>query len=174
MSDMSDDFSEHCKSLKLISRFGAHSVPDLQLSCRDWTWWVGSQYHSGNDLVSIRQHAITWTYDYKDWQQNTIQKPKSWYNSLCQTDTTWHHRTWSTLVLVMACCLTAPTHYLSQRWLISQVLWHSPEGNITGNRAILFRSHWDKWLASLLVLAWRHINGSVTSFEPFMCWIAWI
>ena len=30
----------------------------------------------------------------------------------------------------MACCLTAPSHYLNQCWLIiSEVLWHSPEGN---------------------------------------------
>ena len=30
----------------------------------------------------------------------------------------------------MACCLTAPSHYLNQCWLaISKVLWHSSEGN---------------------------------------------
>ena len=35
---------------------------------------------------------------------------------------------WSTLVQVMACCLTAPSHYLNQCWLIiSTVLWHSSE-----------------------------------------------
>ena len=35
---------------------------------------------------------------------------------------------WSTLVQVMACCLTAPSHYLNQCWLIiSKVLWHSSE-----------------------------------------------
>ena len=32
----------------------------------------------------------------------------------------------------MACCLTAPSHYLNQCWLlISQILWHSPESNFT-------------------------------------------
>ena len=32
----------------------------------------------------------------------------------------------------MACCLTAPIHYLNQCCLIiSQVLWHSPAGNFT-------------------------------------------
>ena len=37
----------------------------------------------------------------------------------------------STLVQVMACCLTAPSHYLNQSWLIiSMVLWHSSEGII--------------------------------------------
>ena len=37
-------------------------------------------------------------------------------------------RSGSTLVQVMACCLTAPSHYLNQCWLIiSKVLWHSSE-----------------------------------------------
>ena len=50
----------------------------------------------------------------------------------------WWHRSVSTLVQVMACCLTAPSHYLNQCWnliivIISQVLWHSPEINFTGS-----------------------------------------
>ena len=52
-------------------------------------------------------------------------------NSLWPSDDTWQHRSGSTLVQVMACCLTAPSHYLNQCWLIiSKVLWHSPEGII--------------------------------------------
>ena len=32
----------------------------------------------------------------------------------------------------MACCLMAPSHYLNQYgFLISEVLWHSPEGKLT-------------------------------------------
>ena len=47
-------------------------------------------------------------------------------NSLAPSDAIWWHRTVSTLVQVMACCLTAPSHYLNQCWLImSRVLWHS-------------------------------------------------
>ena len=38
------------------------------------------------------------------------------------------------LAQVMACCLTAPSHYPNQCWLIiSEVLWHSPDGNFTEN-----------------------------------------
>ena len=44
------------------------------------------------------------------------------------------HRSGSTLAQVMACCLMAQSHYLSQSWLIiHMVLWHSPKdkaGNI--------------------------------------------
>ena len=51
-----------------------------------------------------------------------------WVNSLWPSDAIWHWRSWSTLVQVMACCLTAPSHYLNQCWLmISKVLWHSSE-----------------------------------------------
>ena len=39
-------------------------------------------------------------------------------NSLRPSDAIWWHRSGSTLAQVMACCLTAPSHYLNQCWLI--------------------------------------------------------
>ena len=46
----------------------------------------------------------------------------------------WQHTSRSPLAQVMACCLMAPNHYLSQCWvIIREVLWHSPEANFTGN-----------------------------------------
>ena len=46
--------------------------------------------------------------------------------SLRPSDTIWWQRSGSTLAQVMACCLTAPSHYLNQCWLIiSEVQWHS-------------------------------------------------
>ena len=48
------------------------------------------------------------------------------FHSLGPSDAIWCWRSWSTLVQVMACYLTAPSHYLNQCWLtISKVLWHS-------------------------------------------------
>ena len=38
-------------------------------------------------------------------------------------DAIWRHRSGSTLAQVMACCLTAPSHYLYQCWLFIKVLW---------------------------------------------------
>ena len=38
--------------------------------------------------------------------------------SLWPSDAIWRHGSWSTLVQVMVCCLTAPSHYLNQCWLI--------------------------------------------------------
>ena len=38
-------------------------------------------------------------------------------NSLWSSDAIWQHRSGSPLAQVMACCLTAPSHYLNQCWL---------------------------------------------------------
>ena len=57
-------------------------------------------------------------------------------NSSWPSEPIWCHKTWSTtmLVQVMACCLTAPTHYLNECWqIISEVLRHSPQGNLRWN-----------------------------------------
>ena len=40
------------------------------------------------------------------------------FNSLWPSDAIWWHRSGSTMAQVMACCLTAPSHYLNQCWLI--------------------------------------------------------
>ena len=58
----------------------------------------------------------------------------TWFNSLWPSDDIWRQGSRSTLAQVMACCLTAPSHYLNQCWLmISEVLWHTPDSNFTGN-----------------------------------------
>ena len=40
------------------------------------------------------------------------------FNSLWSSDAIGHRRSWSTLVLVMACCLMVPSHYLNSCWFI--------------------------------------------------------
>ena len=48
-----------------------------------------------------------------------------WVNTLWPSDTIWWHRSSSTLVKIMACCL-------NQCFLISsKILWHSSEGNFS-------------------------------------------
>ena len=55
------------------------------------------------------------------------------FNLLWPSDAIWRHGTRSTLAQVMACSLTAPSHYLNQCWLIiSEVPWHSSQGIIIG------------------------------------------
>ena len=60
--------------------------------------------------------------------------------TLWPSDAIWRHRSMSTLAQVMACCLTAPNHYLNQCWLmISEVLWHSPDSNFTEITSDIYR-----------------------------------
>ena len=53
-------------------------------------------------------------------------------NSVWPSDAIWLHCSGSTLAQVMAWCLTAPSHYLNQCWLIIKVFpRQSPESNFT-------------------------------------------
>ena len=52
-------------------------------------------------------------------------------NPLWPSDAIWRHRSRSPLVQVMACCLTAPSHYMNQCWfIIIKALCHLSEGII--------------------------------------------
>ena len=62
---------------------------------------------------------------------------RRWVDSLAPSDTIWRQRSGSTLAQVMACCLTAPGHYLNQSWLIiSKVKWHSSKSKFTRDISI--------------------------------------
>ena len=66
------------------------------------------------------------------WPRCTMQ----WLNSLWPSDTIWRQKSESTLAQVMACCLTAPSHYLNQCWLtITKVQWCSSEGNFASDHS---------------------------------------
>ena len=82
-----------------------------------------------------------------------------WVNSMWPGNSIWYWRCCSTLVQVMACCLTAPSHYLNQCWLTKplhclyqswltfhKVLWHSLQ----------------IWCWSLLALVWTPIVTSLS------------
>ena len=61
-----------------------------------------------------------------------------WVNSLWPSYAIWWQISWSTLAQVMACCLTAPSHYLNQCWLIiSEVHWYSYQGNFARNASTI-------------------------------------
>ena len=61
-------------------------------------------------------HIVEKLYKMKTCFQNRFSSVR--INSLWPGDAIWRHRSRSTLVQVMACCLTAPSHYLHQCWLI--------------------------------------------------------
>ena len=63
-------------------------------------------------------------------------------NSLWPSDIIWRHKSGSTLAHVMACCLTAPSHYLNQcRLTISKVQWHPSESNFIRDTSAI--RHWN-------------------------------
>ena len=73
----------------------------------------------------------------------TFKSPRGqWINSLGPNDTKWWQRSGSTLAQVMAWCLTAPSHYLNQYWLIiRKVQWYSSEDNFTWYTSTM--NHWN-------------------------------
>ena len=69
-------------------------------------------------------------------------EPISLINLLGPSEAIWRQRSGSTLAPVMACCLTAPSHYLNQCWLIiSKVKWHSSKGKFTRDTSAI--NHWN-------------------------------
>ena len=82
----------------------------------------------------------------------------------CGLVTIWRHKSGSTLAQVMACCLTAPSHYLNQCWLIiGKVQWHSFECNFTRDTSAI--SHWnylENYLSKILFKSPRDRWGSMS------------
>ena len=78
------------------------------------------------------------------WRSTPVLFPRiivSPFNSLWPSDVIWWLRTGSTLAQVMACCLTAPSHYLNQCWLIiNGIVWQSPKTfNRNGSRYLFVK-----------------------------------
>ena len=74
----------------------------------------------------------------------TATSPRERVNSLWPSDVICRQGSRSTLAQVMACCLTAPSHYLNQYWLmISEVLWHSADKKFTENTSDIY--HWNEF-----------------------------
>ena len=71
-------------------------------------------------------------------------------NSLWTSDAISRYKNESTLVQAITCCLTVPSHYLNQCWLIiSKVQWPSSEGNSTRDLSkISFKSRRCQWVKS--------------------------
>ena len=101
--------------------------------------------HICSTLVkSILQMYIYFSWAFCCWDKNMpgnlgrYHDLMSSINSLWPSDAIGRHRIGSTLVQLMACCLTAPSHYLNQWWLIiSKVQWHSSESNFTRDTPVI-------------------------------------
>ena len=96
-------------------------------TCQIWT--INSQ-QSILTVLKYSKHKCV-----NCWRQITlIPHSSGLFNSLWPIDDIGHHRTWSSLVQVMTCCLTTPSHYMNQGWLIiSEVSWQSIKSDLTSN-----------------------------------------
>ena len=88
--------------------------------------------HVQCDIWLVRYRFNSWPYSRLACTNTGLSKVM--LNSLWPSDVIWRQGSMSTLAQVVACCLTAPSHYLNQCWLmISDVLYHAPENNFTEN-----------------------------------------
>ena len=92
------------------------------------------------------------------------------FNLLGPSDTIWCWKSWSTLVQVMACCLTAPSHYLNSCWLIiSKVLWHSSDDIIIRRFEDTNQSSYIEYYIFKITTRW--VDGTpTTEVTPVTIW----
>ena len=77
-------------------------------------------------------------------------------DDLGPSDAMW--RSGSSLSQVMACCLTAPNHYLNQCWLIiSKIEWHSYEGKFIRDTSAI--NHWNYPENQLPKISFKFLRG---------------
>ena len=119
------DYSVKLVNFKLISTMNISSI-----FCEIAIRWMPQHL---TDWSSVKASDIHIRAISQEMPQPSITKIrlKITVNSFWPSDTIWL-RSGSTLAQVMACCLTAPSHYLNQCWLIiSEVQWHSYKSNFT-------------------------------------------
>ena len=89
---------------------------------------------NGNTAERIFQSNLTYGSSDACTQLLLLCSSFLYVESLWPSDAMWRHGSRSILAQLMAWCLTTPSHYLNQCWLItSEVLRHSHEIDITGN-----------------------------------------
>ena len=154
---------QHCSTSSLLAI--NHSNSFYSGGVVDFNWYpfdkgMGSQ-HCVNQVLKMRTNDGYYCWWPKFWLPTWIFVPDCYiiiircpalvnilparinliFNSLWPSDAIWCQRSGSTLDQVMVCCLTAPSHYLNQCWLIiTKVLQHLPEGNFVGNAPDIY--HW--------------------------------
>ena len=106
---------------------GTKPLPEPMLTNPQW-----GRGHSSEGNFTLNAQDIY------PWHELKI----NWFNSLWSSDAIWRQRSRSTLAQVMTCCLTAPSHYLNQCWLIiREVQWHSFLDNFTRDTSTI--NHYD-------------------------------
>ena len=137
---------------------GTMPLPEPMLTDHLWSSvaFISVQFHktclNHQSLKSVwkLQHKISFKFPRGQWVKHCYNVRFQYleHQLPCEHLTHWglvtpygDKRSWSTLAQVMACCLTAPSHYLNQCWLIiSTVKWHSSKGKFTRDTSAI--NHW--------------------------------
>ena len=93
-------------------------------------WWLVDYPHKWLVLQDFDMFlVVAWR---NGWTNSQIAGDLRCHGTPVPSDAIWRYWSGSTLAQIMACCLTAPSHYLNQCWLlISEVPWHLPDNNFT-------------------------------------------
>ena len=116
------------------------------------------------------ERHVSWGYCSVKWlRKQCCENDKKFINSLWPSDTICRHKSRSKFAQIMACRLRAPTHYLNQRWLISNMMTSS-NGNIFRVTGPLWSPvnspHKGQWRGALMFsLICARINGWVNTGE---------
>ena len=95
-------------SLKFVHKGPINNIPAL-VQIMAWRR-PGDKPLSESMMVSLLTHIC-------------VARPQ-WVNSLWSINATWLHGIWPALIQVVACCLTAPCHYLTHhQWPLVSFWW---------------------------------------------------
>ena len=99
-----------------------------------------------------------WFYSYPSGLLHWSWCDKMQVNSLGPSDAIWRQRSGSPLAQVMSCCLTTPSHYLNQCWLIiSKVEQHSCKDKFTRDTSVI--NHWNYLENEVLEMSFKFQRG---------------
>ena len=113
---------DHVSSFKMSSEI-QRNLQAFRLLTKNWNQIIGTSFYFMKGKPKLMKGHISFTVHHWGDCFSYIQGPKLFpepllINAFGPSDAIWRQRYGSTLAQVMACCLTAPSHYLNQCWLI--------------------------------------------------------
>ena len=113
--------------------YGATITTSVKAISTKWTGkgWCCRSHRKSKSWKKLNITPWWWANAFQEILSEPILNGLVCVFSLGPSDTKWSHRSEWILAHVMACCLTTPSHYMDQCWLIiTQVQCHSSEENI--------------------------------------------
>ena len=154
-----DNFHSH-KSYKILSPKWQPFCSGLNMpNAKTWK----CKTNSGECMLTTPKRVCTYLHDHRrssdDWSYKKIRR---WFNSFRPSNAIWWHRSGSTLAQVMACYLTALSHYYLNQWwiIIKGVWWYSTESNLP--RSVIS----PLWPSDAI---WRYRSGSTLAQVMACC-----